>query len=155
MLCSEPLGYPSQTIHLKTASWPWQKASSDCQSTPVCWSMPSSSEDWGESLKPFNFNAPIKEYQGRGRRVRLGAKYSPNTAGSRIQFLAVAPLAWQCFQANTTGHEHRWEGWGLCPCCCAGDSHWLAKCLHRRGLGGRSCDLHTRHSFLMKLHSGR
>lgn len=60
VLCSGPWGYPSRTIHLKTASWPWQKANWDCQSTPVCWSMPSSSGDWGESLKPCDATLPSK-----------------------------------------------------------------------------------------------
>lgn len=53
-LCSEPWGYPLQTIRLKTASWPWQRANWDCRSTPVCWNMPSWSGDWGESLDPRN-----------------------------------------------------------------------------------------------------
>lgn len=48
---SELWACPSQTIHLKTASWPWLRASWSCQSTPVCWSLPGSSGGWGELIK--------------------------------------------------------------------------------------------------------
>lgn len=57
---------------------------------------------------------------GKRQKGERGAKHSPNTTGTRIQFLAVAPSA--CIPENTTGCAHEWEGsWGLCPCCCASE----------------------------------
>lgn len=56
-LPSERWGCPSQITRLKTASWPWRRASWGCQSTPACWSMPSWSGGWGESL-----NLPLTQH---------------------------------------------------------------------------------------------
>ena len=43
-----PWQCPSRTTRLRTASWPWQRASSGCPWTRACWSSPSWSGDWGE-----------------------------------------------------------------------------------------------------------
>ncbi len=45
----------------------------------------------------------------KGQRGETGAKYSPNTAGTRAQFLAVAPSTWLCIPSNATSVQG-WEG---------------------------------------------
>lgn len=90
-LPSERWGCPSQITRLKTASWPWRRASWGCQSTPACWSMPSWSGGWGESL-----NRPLTQH----------AQQHPQPGGVTSD-LAVhsRELNWWCVQVG----EH-WEG---------------------------------------------
>lgn len=119
MLCLEPWGYPSQTIHLKTASWPWQKASSDCQSTPVCWSMPSSSGDWGKSLEPSNAMLPSMREPRKGHKGETrGKTLNKHHRDPGFIFWQWHVRLWCAFQLTLL-----LSSWGMCPCCCASDSH--------------------------------
>lgn len=87
----ERWGYPSQTTRLKTASWPWRRASWGCPSTPACWSMPSWSGGWGESL-----NLPLTRHTLQTPEVSICSQ------------VATPPTP-----RSSSGDVHRWEdSWG-------------------------------------------
>lgn len=113
LCCSEPWGFPSPTTHSKTASWPWQRASWGCQSTPVCWSTPSWSGDSGESLDPSHVSL-VKESKGGKERVRQaetkqqreGRRVARKSSGNWVLFLMVAITGGLCCLSKDTLRSH-------------------------------------------------
>lgn len=104
-LCLERWGCPSPITRLKTASWPWRRASWGCLSTPACWSLPSWSGGWGELL-----NLPLTQRTLQTPEVSVCSQ-------------VVTPLTSPWIPGSSSGDVHRWEDdWGLCPHCCANGS---------------------------------